>query len=338
MTWDPRKMKKYLYVFLGVLSLMSYTNCATSSGGSEQRTATCLEQFETTNEWSSELEVQVTGYSANAMEPQISADGAVLFFNDKPSSDTAMEIHFAVKQSNGTFAYGGLLAGANNSSVLDGVPALDSANNFYFVSLRNYGAGSPARYRTLFGSQLSTASGLSAINVAAADSSFADGPAPEGSKFYVDMDMGVSWDGTKAVVARAQFTSGQGYPDVSQLEMFNLNSTTRALSTDSNSTTQLQNVNVSNCLLYAPNLSDDKLELFYTALQANTSGSFDFKILVAERSSTALPFESGKIISGITGQAVEGPSITLHDSGKTLYYHKFDTVSSRFKIYSVSRP
>lgn len=338
MAWDPKEMKKYLYALLGIISLMTYTNCATSSGGSEQRTSTCLEQFESITEWSTETETLITGYSANAMEPQISADGTVLLFNDKPSFDTAMDIHFAVKQSNGSFAYAGLLTGANNSSVLDGVPAVDSANNFYFISLRNYGAGSPARYRTIFGAQLSTSSGLSAINVAAADSSFADGPTPDGSKFYVDMDMGVSWDGTKAVVARAQFTSGQGYPDVSQLEMFNLNPTTRALSTDTNSATTLQNVNVDNCLLYAPNLSDDKLELFYTALQANSSGSFDFKILVAERSSTALPFESGKIISGITGQAVEGPTITLHDGGKTLYYHKLDTVSSRFKIFSVTRP
>jgi hypothetical protein len=338
-----KNLLKGVYFALALCSLFAYTNCSSPNHGNQDpdrnspAAAACFDQLGTNSEWSNETEVPIMGYSGNAMEPQISADGTVLLFNNKTGNDTEMDIHWAVLQ-NGNFVYGGVLSGANAAGVLDGVPATDSSNNFYFVSLRNYGQGSPARYRSLYGAQFSTAGGLSLVNVAPADSALPDGPGPSGSTFYVDMDLGLSWDGTKAVVARAKFSDGKGYPDTSKLELFNVNTTTRALTSDSNSASILQNINIDACRIYAPTLSLDQKELFYTVLAVSGSSTFNFKMVVAKRNNTTEAFGPGSIINGITGQTVEGPSISYHDGGKTLFYHKLDTASGKFKIFKVTRP
>lgn len=334
-----RKVKFLVSVALGLASIGLYTNCSTTSNTTTptNSAAKCFEQLGTNTEWSNETEIPITGYSGNAMEPQISADGGVLLFNNKTSSDTEMDIHYAVKQVDDSYAYGGTLTGANVNGVLDGVPATDSSNNFYFMSLRNYGAGSPARYRSLFAGQFSLAGGLSVINVAAADSSFPDGTAPSGSTIHVDMDLGLSWDGTKAIVARAVFSDGKGYPDSSQLVMFDSNPTTRLLTADATSDAILQNINLAACRIYAPTLSINKLELFYSVLEVSDGNVFNFKMVVAQRANTTEAFSKGSILSGITGQIYEGPSISNHDGGKTLYYHKQDSTTGKFKLYKVTR-
>lgn len=79
-----------------------------------------------------------------------------------------------------------------------------------------------------------------------------NGTEPSGSTFYVDMDLGLAWDGLTATVARAKFSGGKGYPDTSKLEMFNVNSASRALSINTSSDTILKNVNLAACRLYAP--------------------------------------------------------------------------------------
>lgn len=338
------KIKFSNLLMLGSIAILIlfYNNCAKPSASNTELNAagktSCLGQLGTNKEWSNEVEIPIVGYTGNAMEPQISADGVVLLFNNKTGNDNEMDIHFAVKQTDGSYAYGGVLAGANVAGVLDGVPATDSANNFYFMSTRNYGLGSPPRYRTLFGAQFSTAGGLSLINIAPADASFPNGQAPEGSTFYVDMDLGLSWDGTKAIVARTSFSESKTYPDFSRLELFNVHAATRSLSADSNSETILKNINLEACRVYAPTLSTDQKELFYTVLSVNPDNTFDFRIVVAKRSNTAVPFGKGSIIKSIMGQTTEGPSISYHDGGKTLYYHRLDSLTNRLKIYKVTRP
>lgn len=328
---------------LGLVCIFAYTNCSSpekdSSGGGPltPTVSGCFDQLGTNNEWGSETEVVISnGYTGNAMEPQISADGVVLFFNNKTSDDTQMNIHYAVKQPDGSYAWAGELAGANQSGVLDGVAATDSLNNFYFMSLRNYGTA--GRWRSLLGAQFSSAGGLSLINIAAADASFPAGTAPSGGAFNVDMDLGLSWDGTEAIVARASFSGGKGYPDASVLELFSVDSSTRALTANPNSATILENVNNADCKLYAPTMSQDKKELYYTVLTVTGTNTYNFKIVVSKRANSSDPFEVGSVISGVTGELTEGPSISYADGGKTLYYHKKDPVSGLFKIYKLTRP
>ncbi len=340
---NRRKLVSVIYILLGVICIFAYTNCSSSGkddgGGSPIVPADtgCLDQLGSNTEWGNETEVVISnGYTGNAMEPQISADGVVLLFNNKTSDDTQMNIHFAVKQSDGSYAWAGELSGANQAGVLDGVPATDSLNNFYFMSLRNYGAS--GRWRSLFGAQFSSSGGLSLANIAAADASFSDGTAPSGGTLYVDMDLGLSWDGTEAIVARAKFSGGKGYPDTSVLELFSVNSTTRALTANTNSAALLQNVNVDGCKLYAPSMSQDKKELYYTVLTVRGTNTYNFKVVVSKRANTSDSFGVGSVITGVTGELTEGPSISYVDGGKTLYYHKKDPVSGLFKIYKLTRP
>lgn len=288
----------------------------------------CLERFGQNNEWSGEAEVTISGYSTNAMEPKVSYDQVVLFWNDKPSSDDQMNLHYAVKVS-GQYQYQGLLTGTVNGSSLDGVPAVDSNGNFYFVSLRSYSA----TLATIFGGVVNV-TGPGTLEIQSVNR--ADVNTSSATNGVVDMDIDVSWDGQQMIVSRALF-SGANYPDTSHLEMFDISSRQSVLRADSNSI--FANINLDNCRVYAGSMSRDKLEIYFTVMPTGTNPTGEtFKIAVAKRSSTSEPFSNPAIISTITGLYAEGPTPTYDDFSKTLFYHRFDSTAGRFKIYKVTRP
>lgn len=324
--------------FALISSLALFAFSCNGSGGSKDRQANtsstfgCLAGLANNSDWSGETEVEIDGYSANAMEPKITADQGVLFFNDKPATDSQMNIHYAVKQWNGRYLYIGTVPGTVDTSSLDGVPAVDRNGVFYFTSLRNY----TSSYQSLYRGQVAVlgVNSLQINGVTAADNS-----ASSKVNGTIDMDMDVSWDGLWAVVSRAQF-AGNPFPEVSRLHLFQIASS--QLSTYSQSEVILAELNKltnGSCRLYAPNLSSDLKELYFTVLEPKDSSnsSFNFSIVVSKRNSSTEAFSTPQVISAISG-VVEGPSISDNDSGKTLFYHKFDTQSGRFKIYKVSRP
>jgi|GEM_PF-798631 len=288
----------------------------------------CLEQFGANEEWSNESEVHIDGYSAHAMEPKLSADESQLFWNDKPASDDEMNIHYAVKQPSGRYLYKGTLPGSVSPQHLDGVPALDTSGNFYFVSTRNY----TTNFQTLFGGRLVSreSAPLEVFDVAPID------PMVSEKKLgTVDMDLDVSWDGTLLVVSRARF-SGRPFPEESRLAIFKLSA--RNASPHSEANAWLAEVNRPECRTYAGNLSKDKLELYYTILPLGSRiGPDDFRIVVSKRKSLTDAFTKGEIISGIRGQFTEGPAVSYRDGGTSLIYHRRDPKSKRLKIYRVSR-
>lgn len=287
---------------------------------------TCLNQWGINNEWSSETEVQINGYTQNAMEPKVSADGGVLFWNDKPAGgDTLMNIHYAVKQADQSWLYIGLVPGTVDTDDLDGVPAIDALLNFYFVSLRTYGGNQ----QSIFSGVLNVlgSNSLAISSVASADTAIKNTQAG-----YLDMDIDISWDGGLMVVSRA-FFAGNNYPEKSELKLFTVAS--RQATVLNNSDDILANVNSPLCRTYAATLSDDKKELYFTVMPVNSIHQNDFKILVAKRNSTTEPFGKPEIISGISSGFTEGPA--LPQDGKKLYYHRLDSASGRFKIYQMSR-
>ncbi len=289
----------------------------------------CLAGLQNSSEFSGvETEITLSGFSGNAMEPRISHDQVVLFFNDKPSSDTNMNVHYAIRQSPTLYNYIGTVPGTVANGFLDGVPAIDSSGNFYFVSNRDY----PSNYQMLFSGVLSVLgpSSLQIVSVAAADAAV-----KRTIPGALDMDMDVSWDGTLAIVSRANF-SGKAYPDSSRLELFDISS--RALQTRSDGQSVFANVNRAGCVVYAGAMSSDKKELFYSLFPTEAPTGADFRVLIAKRSSTSEPFAAGQVISGITTNFAEGPSLSIDDGGKTLYYHRYDPTSSSFKIYKITRP
>ena len=261
----------------------------------------------------------------------MSADQITLFFNDKPpTGDSDMNIHYAVRQSNGRYQYIGTLPGTVASGALDGVPAIDTSARFYFVSSRSYSSNFQMIYGGLV--QVLGPNSLNIISVASADNSVTTGRAG-----VVDMDIDVSWDGTLMVASRAQF-SGKPYPDSSKLILFDMDTTSRQAQIKSNSDTLLAQVNNENCVIYAGNFSTDLKELYFSFFPKNSTDLNAFRVAVSKRASTTENFGQPEIISGISGQLTEAPSVTYNDSGKTLFYHKFDQASGRFKIYKVTPP
>lgn len=338
-----------LRIFVSFVVLLSFAIIFQNCGATQTvptrtsiKSKSCLEQLTLTNsEWSNEEEVFIDGFTHNAgtlqkaMEPQISHDQNVIFFNNKTDNDTEMNVHYAIRQSSGRFQYAGTLPGTVNPTVLDGVPAMDALGNFYFMSLRNYGATGPngSTFRTIFGGKLNLdSSGLFITEVASADTSFG-----AGKMWDFDMDIGVSWDGTLAVSSRATFAEGKSYPDASYLELFNVNS--RNLTAHPDNANIMKNVNLPGCISYAPSLSSDLKELYFTILGQDDSGNFDFRTVVSKRNSISDPFGTPAVILAIpNGYVAEAPSITFDDGGKTLYFHRKDPhAGDRFKIYKISR-
>ena len=92
----------------------------------------------------------------------------------------------------------------------------------------------------------------------------------------------------------------------------------------------MRNVNTS-ALEYAPAVSKDLLELFYTAFDP-ARGSAEPVIMRAARDNAGAPFGVPARVTGITG-FVEAP--TLSGDGRSLYYHKLE--NGRHAIYRVTR-
>ncbi len=112
--------------------------------------------------FSDPAEVTISGYSGDAMEPSISRDGNVLFFNNLNSPELPggmindTNIHYAIRNSDVNFQYMGEVIGANTddtseSNELEGVPSIDNNSKFYFIRTIDYlEASSPDYLLSIF--------------------------------------------------------------------------------------------------------------------------------------------------------------------------------------------
>ena len=80
--------------------------------------------------------VTIRGYHDDVMEPFLSRDGAILFFNNLNEPSVNTDIHYAVRIDPLTFEYKGRV-GHVNTSALEGVPTMDRSGTFYFISPRD---------------------------------------------------------------------------------------------------------------------------------------------------------------------------------------------------------
>jgi hypothetical protein len=256
----------------------------------------------------------IIGYSGNAMEPFISADGRYLFFNSRHQPPDDMDLHYAEFIDELTFQYRGEIQGAN-STELDGVATMDSAGRFYFVSLRNYQTTLSSLYMGLF-----NAGTLSAVEPVADLSLLQPGA--------INFDLEISHDGENLYFNDGMF-SGGAVPDVANVVLATRNGDGFVRSP--NSMEFLANVNTGE-LEYAPGISADQLELFFTRLVDDDPDNLVPEIYRATRNHRMEAFDTPKRISVITG-FVEGP--TLSADGRRLYYHKL--ISNVFVIQRVVR-
>jgi hypothetical protein len=296
-------LRRGIFCILPVLAMLSA--CGSSSSPQQVGNYTAFGNPEL---------VTVTGYSGDIMEPFISRDGAYLFFNDNGSNKN---IYYATFVNNTAFLYAGPISAINTSAV-EGTPTMDVNNKFYYISTANYNP--PTTYDTLYSGTWngSTVTGSAALPGLAI-------PTPG----FVNFDVEVSSDGSTLYFDDGDFSGGKSFPDTADI----------AIAVDSgsgfaripNSSTIMANVNTAD-LEYAPAISADGLELFFTRLDLNSMGTGIYR---AARTHAGDPFGTPQLVSAIAG-FVEGPAFSPDE--KSLYYHKLNTSTGKFELYRVTRP
>jgi len=293
-----------------ILIVMALSGVLFSCGGGNSTPATSNEYTAFGNP---EL-VTVNNYSGDVMEPFISRDGAYLFFNDNGS---AKDIYYATTIDDTTFDFRGAISAINTTAV-EGVPTMDNSNNFYYVSTFNYIP--PTSYDTLYTGMWTgtTVTGSTAVGGLAIT-----------TPGFVNFDIEVSADGMTLYFDDGDFRGGNAFPDAADIAIA-VNSS-GSFVRDLNSVATMANVNTSK-LEYAPGISSDGLELFFTRLDL---GTLEAQIYRAARANISEPFGISQLVSAIDSFA-EGPSLSPDE--KSLYYHRKNTTTNKFELYRVTRP
>ncbi len=259
--------------------------------------------------------VAITNYTGHAMEPFISRDGLYLFFNDR---GPARDIFHADFISETNFLYVGPITSINTPEV-DGVPTMDSSNTFFYVSTNNYDP-STAAYDTIYTGTWDGSTVTGSVAVAGLAIT---------TPGFINFDVDVSPDGSTLYFNDGDFTGGSP-PDTADIVI--AVDSGGGFVRDPNSAVIMANVNTTADLEYAPCISSNGLELFFTRLDLGTSESSIYR---AARSSTTLPFGVPQKVSAIEG-FVEGPALSPDE--RSLYYHRMNTGTGLFEIYRVTRP
>ncbi len=272
------------------------------------------------NEFSNPIKITINGYSGDAMEPFITRSGATtyLFFNSlNNGQDTSL--YCATRVDDVTFTSIGKIDDVNGVPPhLDAVASMDINNNFYYISTRDW----PTNYHNVMTGVFTGGAVPEVPTVTHLDGNFyIESPG------WIVMDGEINHAGDDYYFVNARF-SGGSVPDSSDIGV--AYESGGAFYKYANSASIMASINTGRCLEYAPSISADGLELFFTRLQLSPIKS---EILLARRSATTAPFGAPERIGAISG-FVEAPSLT--SDGKTLYYHM--NYNSSYAIYKVSRP
>ena len=262
--------------------------------------------------WSQPEPVRIEGYAGDAMEPFLSRDGATLFFNtlNDPKVDT--DIHFATRRDDLTFVHRGVLEGTR-SAQLDGVPTMSRDGLFCFISPRDYAT----TLSTVFCGRFTGSDVVEVTPQLGLKTS---------RRGRLIFDVELSADGQQMIFAEGTF-SGGSVPD--ETDLFLAERGANGFVRSSDGARILKAVNTEG-QEYAPALSGDGLELFFTRL----TGSWFWRtvqIYRAVRPSVTAPFGPAEHLP-LDG-FVEGP--TLSADGHSLYFHKL--IDGRFGIWRVKR-
>jgi Tol biopolymer transport system component len=254
--------------------------------------------------------VTIEGYDGDAMEPFVSRDGKYLFFNNLNESKVNTNLYWAERVDELHFKYRGEIGGVNTAA-LEGVPSMDRAGNFYFVSNRSYDQTASTLYRGRFSN-----GGIAGIDLVPGVSLAKPG--------IVNFDAEISADGNTLYFVESQF-SIFGRPKSARILMARRNGNTFVR--DATSEAIFKTINTE-ALTYAPATSASECEIFFTRVDAKGPA-----IYTARRTDPTQAFEKPVRISTITG-FVEAP--TLSPDEKSVYYHKKE--NNRYVIYRVTRP
>jgi len=259
----------------------------------------------------SEIEVTINGLLFDAMEPFVSPNGNYLFFNNL-NDGINTKLYYATKINDSTFNYVGELIGTNQTLTphLDAVADMDINGDFYWTSTRNY----PTELNNLFHGTFSAGK----VN----DIERVQGDFNMDTPGWLIMDHGISLDGQYLYFNNARFddVNCQGPCETTLGIAQKIDATT--FSTLPNSASILQNINDSNYIYYAPCISSDNLELYYTRyLKGQITSATVFEICVAVRSNSLSEFSNPKVLfSEVISSLIEAPTLTVDKN--IIYYHR----------------
>jgi hypothetical protein len=257
--------------------------------------------------------VVLQGYAGDAMEPFLTRDGHYLLFNNSNDPSVNTDLHYAERLDELTFQYRGEIEGVNTPA-LEGVPSLDLSGILYFVSTRSYADTLSTLYSGRF-----SAGRVSSVGLVAGVSRNESG--------LLNFDAEIDPDGTLLYFVDGRFAGG-AVPETADIVI--AQRVGFGFERLANSAALLDKVNTS-ALEYAPTISADGLELFFTRFDAERSPR-EPTILRAWRSRPDAPFEVPEREQALEG-FVEAPSLSL--DGSSLYYHKKE--NGRFVLYRASR-
>ena len=262
--------------------------------------------------FTAETAVTLIGYTGDAMEPFVTKDGRFLIFNNSNGAPDT-DLYYALRIDALTFQFQGPLTGAN-SPQLDGVASVDEGGRMIFVSTRSYDAT------------------LSTLYVAPFENGSVGPPAVLAGVSLqqpgmVNFDAEVSGDGKTLYFDDGKYSAG-GTLQAATLVVADRQGDGFARRADS--ATMLAAVNAAG-LNYAPAVSTDGLELFFTRADPAVAGGQP-AIYRAARTATTQPFSTVQRVVAATG-FVEGP--TLSADGHLLYYHR--RTDAGFRLYRVQR-
>jgi Tol biopolymer transport system component len=266
--------------------------------------------------------VQILGYNDNqgnrsdAMEPFISRDGSILFFNNSNSAPNT-ELFWATRVNNATtFQFQGQILGVNVPG-LNAVPSMDSDGNFFFITTRSYfSAGTAGYLSTIYSGPFSDGSVAQVAPVSGV-------AAPQLGQVVFDDE--ISADGNTLYFTIGYFNGGN-VPTKTTMEVANRSGNGFVVAP--NSARIMAHIN-NRLLNYAADVSADELEFFFTRTNLKKGPA----IYMATRKSVNKPFGHVRRIKAITGFA-EAPSIS--PDGLSLYYH-WRNPDGIFEIHRVTR-
>jgi hypothetical protein len=245
--------------------------------------------------------VSIQGYDGHIMEPFISRDGSILFFNNLNAPTENTNLHWCTKINDTRFQYQGELDNVNTES-LEGVPTMDKDNNFFFVYTGTYEQTLSTIYRGQFSSG-------SILHPELVENISRKTPG------WVNFDVEVSHDGNTLYFVDGRFDANGG-PYESNFVMAQKQGD--QFFRDGNAEKIFKNINT-NDLEYAAAISKNELEICFTRVAVPLNAQSEPKIFIASRNNVNEAFSNVHPIQNITG-FVEAPTYDANDQG--IYFHK----------------
>ena len=259
--------------------------------------------------------VTLQGYDGQIMEPFLSRDGSILFFNNLNNPLVDTNLHWSTRVNNTLFEYQGELQGVATES-LEGVPSMDQNNTLYYVYTGDY-------FQTLQSIYSGTYSQGSMSNIAVVENLSLNEPG------WLNFDVEVSNDGQSLYFVDGLYDENGG---PRQANFSIARKIGNEFQRDPNSAMlnwQILILMILNTQLPFPKMNCncallELLEPFRSIPKPIST--------LPSRTDTSMPFSEPQEITEITG-FVEGPTFSANDNG--LYYHKKENAD--FVLYYIEK-